>query len=183
MTKPASAPPAERVSEIEDAIAAGTMSAAQVFTQMRQLLAASAQVREVEACVICCADEPYTGTCGSSDPRALCNKPAPESASVAQESSLISRLRIIATDYAPGSILRNTIEQAIAALEPAPPKPFNQVDFFAQHFGDYWVIQTMSPEGPMAYAIRVSTGELLKLPDPSVPITVFTPWNWNNHER
>jgi hypothetical protein len=50
MTKPASAPPAalQRVSEIEDAIAAGTMSAAQVFTQMRQLVAASAQVREVD---------------------------------------------------------------------------------------------------------------------------------------
>jgi hypothetical protein len=43
-------------------------------------------------------------------------KPAPESAPVAQESSLISRLRIMATDYAPGSILRNTIEQAIETI-------------------------------------------------------------------
>jgi hypothetical protein len=48
-------------------------------------LAASAQVREVGPCVICCADEPYTGTCGSSDPRALCNKPAPEPVPVAQD--------------------------------------------------------------------------------------------------
>lgn len=31
-----------------------------------------------ETCVICGSDEPYTGTCGSNDPRALCKKPAPQ---------------------------------------------------------------------------------------------------------
>lgn len=36
----------KRVSEIEDAVAAGTMSAAQVFTQMRQLLPAAGPAGE-----------------------------------------------------------------------------------------------------------------------------------------
>lgn len=27
-------------------------------------------------CAICGSDEPYTGTCGSNDPRALCKKPS-----------------------------------------------------------------------------------------------------------
>ena len=31
-----------------------------------------------ETCVICGSDKPYTGTCGSNDPRALCKKPAPQ---------------------------------------------------------------------------------------------------------
>jgi hypothetical protein len=37
-----------------------------------------------ETCVICGSDEPYTGTCGSNDPRALCKKPAPHPPEAAQ---------------------------------------------------------------------------------------------------
>lgn len=36
-----------------------------------------------DPCVICGSDEPYTGTCGSNDPRALCKKPAPQPPEVA----------------------------------------------------------------------------------------------------
>jgi hypothetical protein len=82
MTPPkASAPPADalqkaaRIAWFKDK---GSATGKEFDAFNAGYLAASAQAREVEACVICCADEPYTGTCGSSDPRALCNKPAAE---------------------------------------------------------------------------------------------------------
>lgn len=38
-----------------------------------------------ETCVICGSNEPYTGTCGSNDNRALCKKPAPQPPEAAPE--------------------------------------------------------------------------------------------------
>ncbi|GEM_PF-2878386 len=42
--------------------------------------AALSQQAEPEECLVCCSDEPHTGTCGSSDPRALCNRAEAEPA-------------------------------------------------------------------------------------------------------
>lgn len=49
-----------------------------------------------EQCPICFSDEPYTGTCGSNDPRALCKRATPAQAGDAGEPSDGERLAFIA---------------------------------------------------------------------------------------
>jgi hypothetical protein len=50
-----------------------------------EIEAALSQQPEPAECPVCCSDEPHTGTCGSSDPRALCNRAKAEPAPAQDE--------------------------------------------------------------------------------------------------
>jgi hypothetical protein len=60
-----------RALEIVERLTAG--GAAGAIATIRAALASQPQA--ATKCVICGEDEPYTGTCGSNDPRALCKQP------------------------------------------------------------------------------------------------------------
>jgi len=121
MTKPTSAPPASwdaKALEVASQFVWETQRRAKAQCAVLEAMqwAASAKVREAEALCGCGRPGEYEQADGMACNKYMRCKPAAEPASVAQESSLISRLRIMATDYAPGSILRNTIEQAIETI-------------------------------------------------------------------
>lgn len=57
---------------------------------------------------------------------------------------------------------------------PAAENVMNErkVDWVAQDYGDYWVIEVRCADKPRHYTIRKSDGQMLELPHPDSPFIV-----------